>query len=35
MAVLIGKLDVRASICLRKFSSHVSIRPSAEQGNQY
>ena len=35
MAVLIAKLDVRASIYPRKFGSHVTIPPSVEQGNQY
>ena len=35
MAVLIAKLDVRASIYPRKFGSHVTVPPSAQQGNQY
>ena len=35
MAVLIAKLDVSASIYPRKFGSHVTVLPSAQQGNQY
>ena len=35
MVVLIAKLDVRASIYPRKFGSHVTVPPSAQQGNQY
>ena len=35
MAVLIAKLDVRASIYPRKFGSHVTVPPSTQKGNQY
>ena len=31
MTVLIAKLDVRASMYPRKFGSHVTVPPSAQQ----